>query len=535
MITSSNASTFKKIIAASIGVIGILMLMVLSMLKSQPFILTGLAFLMIGISIFIYWPSMGTYIGLFVIHTNLSVIMYKFHGVPQAAAGATWLTIGIPFTIYVFILRKKVMIDYTFVIMIFFLMTTLMSYFMAVDQAMASDWIFTYFIEGMVLYFFILNIIRDRVSMRNVVWTLMLSGTLLGSLTLFQEVTKSYDNNFMGLAQRQTAFGTEEIPGGDTSGIVKERVKVRRAHRADGPIGDPNRFSQIMLLIFPLVMFRVWDEKTTLMKGLALVGTVLTLCGIFLTYSRGAFVTLCFIIALMTLMRYIKLGQVIATVTLLLTVVLIASPGYFNRMASIGGIEGLFSSEATHETDTVILSRTTEMLAAFTVFLDYPVFGVGPNQYTRHYSEAYMANPDIAFKHMKSTRAAHSLYFQMLAELGLLGFSGFMMIIFYTLYKLMKGRMFWKDKDSELANFATGCMLGIITYLTTSIFLSFAYHRYIFMMVAISGAVIQLLNSLKIEYLAKNNQLPDGVELPDSNGMEINSGQNPKTEPQMFA
>lgn len=469
-------------------------------LKTNVNILLGLGGAVSGVIVMLLWPNLGTYLGLFIIHTNLSVIAYQYHGVPQIAAGATWLVIGVPFLVYVFIFRQKVMLDYTLIIMLFLMASVLMSYFGAVDKAMAMDWIVTYFIEGIVLYFIILNVVRDRHVLRQCVWAFMISGALLGSLTLYQDVTKRYENDFGGLAQRQLAFGVdEEGPAQKGGGVVREREKVRRAHRADGPIGDPNRFSQIQLLIFPLIMFRFWDEKKMLLKMLAVAGTVLTLSGMFLTYSRGAFVTLCIIIGLMTLMRYIRPGQLIASVFVMLIVVAIASPGYFNRIATIGGIEGLFKEEAAHESDTVIMKRTTEMLAAFTVFLDYPVFGVGPNQYTKFYSEEYMANPDIAFHNMKSTRAAHSLYFQMLAEIGLIGFLGFMTITGYVLYQLNRARKWWKERDQELTNFATGCMLAIIGYLSTSIFLSFAYQRYYWMIIAIGGATVQLLNTHREE------------------------------------
>ena len=484
--------TFFIIVAVMFGVITFGTAVVL---KTNVNMLLMLGGAISGVLVLLLWPNLGTYMGLFIIHTNLSVIAYQFHGVPQIAAGATWLVIGVPFLVYIFIFKQKVMLDYTLFIMLFLLASVLMSYFGAINKAMALDWIFTYFIEGIVLYFIILNVVLDRHVLRQCVWAFMISGALLGSLTLYQDVTKHYENDFGGLAQRQLAFGVDdEGPAQRGGGVVREREKVRRAHRADGPIGDPNRFSQIQLMIFPLILFRFWDEKKMHLKLLAVAGTVLALSGMFLTYSRGAFVTLCIIIGLMTLMRYIRPGQLIASVLLMLVVVAIASPGYFNRIATIGGVEALFKEEAEAESDTVILKRTTEMLAAMTVFLDYPVFGVGPNQYTKYYSEEYMANPDIAFHNMKTTRAAHSLYFQMLAEIGLLGFLGFMSIIGYTLFQLNRSRKWWKGRDQELTNFATGCMLAIIAYLSTSIFLSFAYQRYCWMIIAIGGATVQLLN-----------------------------------------
>jgi hypothetical protein len=437
-------------------------------------------------------PDMATIIVTFLIYTNISVVAYQYHKIPQALAGAVTLLILLPFMVYIFIRREEVKIDYIFLLMILFFTALLLSFFPAIDKKIAFGWVIEFIIEGLVLYFLILNVVRRSEVLRKVVWALILGGSLLGGLTLYQDVTKTYNNNYMGLAQRNVNFGFDEnLAKGKISPLKK--AKVQLAQRAQGPIGDPNRYAQILIVLLPLAFFRSFDEKKWKFKLLAIVSAGLILSGILLTYSRGAFVSICLIMLLMTILRYIKPYQIIVSLLGLLLIVFIASPGYFTRMSSLAGIQGLFSSEKTAETDAVILGRTTEMLAAFLVFLDHPIVGVGPGQYVKFYAMDYQDNPDIAMRRLDKGRRAHSLYFELAAETGIVGLGSFIIVVFFTMYQLWKVRRSWKDHSREYANYATAFFLSIVGYLSTSVFLSFGFQRFFWVLVALAGSAIQIL------------------------------------------
>ena len=66
-----------------------------------------------------------------------------------------------------------------------------------------------------------------------------------------------------------------------------------------GPIGEKNRYAQIMLVLFPLAIFRFWQEKNRWLKLAAGVVMVCILSGVILTVSRGAFLGLVVVLALM--------------------------------------------------------------------------------------------------------------------------------------------------------------------------------------------------------------------------------------------
>lgn len=484
---AGSAIVFLTLVASKAHVIGIVGL-VLAIL------------LVVGL---FYWPDQGTVLVIFVIYTNVAVVAYKFHGLPQILAASVSLLLCVPLAVYWFVRREQFVVDYTLLLMVSFLGALFASLMVSKSIPVGVEWITTFVLEGLALYFIIINVVRNIKTLRSVVWALLVAGSFLGSLTLLQELTHSYRNNFGGLAQRNTERWEGEEGSG---GMIRQREKVRLANRAGGPIGGPNRYGQIMVVLLPLAFFRIMDEKNLGAKLAAGFCSILILSGMLLTYSRGAFMTLFVLIMIVTLMRYIKFYQVVAAAVVFLLIVTIASPGYMARMDTIKNIGALFTKDASVKADGATRGRVTEMLAAFNAFLDYPLVGVGPGQYSKYYSVEYMADPEIAFRQIDKTRRAHTLYFELAAETGLLGIITFMSIVFYVMYRLWRLRLHFVGKQPEITNIATGFLLSLICYLVSGIFLQLAYQRYYWLLVALSGATVIILEQLSEDATGSNDE-----------------------------
>jgi O-antigen ligase len=129
------------------------------------------------------------------------------------------------------------------------------------------------------------------------------------------------------------------------------------------------------------------------------------------------------------------------------------------------------------------------MGAAALVFLDHPVIGVGPGLF-RYYYEEYAEL--VGLRVQAQERSAHDLYLQVAAEHGLLGLVCLLIILFITMRGLARVRKRWEKTKPELANMATAYLLSIVTYLTTGIFLHFAFIRYFWLIMALAASVIYL-------------------------------------------
>jgi O-antigen ligase len=191
----------------------------------------------------------------------------------------------------------------------------------------------------------------------------------------------------------------------------------------------------------------------------------------------------------------------------------VAVPGYYARLDTIRGVKGLFSDEAEVQPDGPTRGRVTEMLAALKVFLDHPILGVGPGQYTPFYSKEYQLDPDIAFRYLPKTRRAHTLYFEMAAETGFLGITTFMAIVLLVMTRLWHMRRRWLYIRPDLAHLATAFLLSLVAYLGTAVFLHFSFQRYYWLLLAVAGAALQVLRS---EIMSADRQEEAVLANPDA-------------------
>lgn len=483
-----------------VGITGILMCAALGVLSVQLnvwLVLAGVVIIAL-LALAIAFPDISTLVVIFVIYTNLGAISKHVYGFPDSVANSFGLLLGIPLISYLIIRRERLVIDRAFLLMLVFLAILGAASLFAVDIELAMDWIFGYLTGGLVLYLLIINVIRKFTTFRRVIWSLLLAGSLLGGLTLYQEITQSFDNNFYGLSDRARS---------DETGVVEEGGETFvRINRAGGPLAAPNRFAQILIVLLPLALFRIWGERSLWLRALAALAFLSILGGMLLTYSRGAFVAFVLLILMMILMRYIRPYQILVALAGLALLITVA-PGYLDRIDTIRGVEGLLFEDTEQQPDYVTRGRVTEMLAALYVFLDYPVLGVGPGQYSRYYSIDYHLNPDIALRYIPTTRRAHTLYFELGAETGVLGLGTFLAIVLLMLYRLWRARVRWIYSRPEYANVATALFLSILGYLGTAIFLHLSFQRYYWLLIALAGAAIQILDN-EIPEHAEQNEVP---------------------------
>jgi O-antigen ligase len=127
------------------------------------------------------------------------------------------------------------------------------------------------------------------------------------------------------------------------------------------------------------------------------------------------------------------------------------------------------------------------MGAAALVFLDHPVIGVGPGTFPNYYQQY---SEVIGLRTLNEDRQAHNLYLSIAAETGVAGLACFLTTLYLILRNLARVRKRWMTDDPEIANMATAYMLSIVTYLTTGLFLHFAFIRYFWLIIALGGVVL---------------------------------------------
>lgn len=470
---------------------------------SMLFFVALLGILLIALLMFV-WPEVGTLFVIFYIYANLAVVAKEFHGVPPLFAAAIPLLLCVPLAHALVLRQETLIIDRTFGRMLAFLLVLLVSSLCAKDIYIARDVIGNFVLEGLLIYLLVVNVIRRLETLRRVLWVLVLTGSLLGALSLHQALTRSYEQRYGGLAMmsltpQASARPTPSMP-----------VAERYAQRAEGSVGEPNRYAQVLLVLIPFALFLGRIERTWWLRAGAMATGFFIFWGILLSFSRGGFVTLALLLLLALVLRLLRPVCLLLAVPVLLLLIALVAPQYFARVGSIAGARGLYSEAASTEPDGATRGRATEMLAALFAFLDHPFLGVGPGQYTPFYSVQYQLDPDIAFRHVPVKRRAHNLYLEMAAETGLVGLGVFMAIVLSLLTRLWQARRAWLATHPGLAQLATACWLSILAYLTAGLFLHLSYQRYYWLLLALSGATLRLLR-LPVAPEAPLGKTPTGL------------------------
>jgi len=419
----------------------------------------------------------------FVFWANLAVIASRFHGVPQFVASAVVLLLVIPAVRFVVVERQPLAVTPVLPLVFAFLAALFLSAALSKDPSVSRAPLVTYLTEGLLLFLIMSNAVRTTRTLSRVLWALILAGSFMGAVSIYQELTHTYGNDYAGLAQVDR-FGTG---GGFNIAPGESDVKVLRP-RLGGPLGSENRYAQILVAVLPLALIRTFRERTRRLRLTAAGASLLITGGLLLTFSRGAAVAVAVTLAFMALLRELPLRHLLVTLAIVTGVVVLVVPDYVTRLRSLEGVTAISSSDSASRPDASIVGRRTENLAAWNTFLDHPIVGVGPGVYFKEYSRKY-ANR-LGLRYLQSERRGHSLYLEMAADTGLVGLGAFLAMVGTSLVLLYQSARRWRTRNPERAIVASSVFFALFAYLACGIFLHLSYQRYFWALLALASAAI---------------------------------------------
>jgi hypothetical protein len=412
------------------------------------------------------WPDAATLLVVFYIYTNVGPVLQNFHGVPPYIAQGFPVLLTIPLIWYLLIRGERLIITPVFYLLLLLFVVYILGAAFSSDISLTTRKLIDYAFEGVLLYFFLTNIIRTPLMLKRVIWVLLISGALIGGLSLYQQVTGTFDNNYGGFAQVAGSFGTGQE---NLQGQIEQS-------RLMGSVGEQNRYAQNMLMLVPLGLFQLWIYRSTRVRILAITLTGLIVIGGALAFSRGAAVGFVMMILIFVFLRYIKFYQFLLLV-LGAVLILAAFPQYTVRLQSLSAISDVSSA------DGAIRGRATDILAALLIFKDHPLVGVGPDM-VRYYTQDY--SREVGFRFLTNNPQAHSLFPGIAAESGILGLICFLLILYIPLRDLARVRTRWRVSHPDWSYLATAFFQVLICYIMTGLFLHLSYMRFLFLMIALA-------------------------------------------------
>lgn len=416
----------------------------------------------------------------FALYINLPAVAVKFHHIPSSMAKLSLAPLLIPLGYYILWRRDGIVITKTLPWLILFIAIQWTSAIASQRPELALEAVKTSLLEGGVVYALFTNVVRTRDTLYRMISAILVACAIMGTLSAFQQATRTFNKNYGGFAQ---------VAEGDGFQVAVDRGTVYQ-RRLAGPIGEQNRYAQIMLVVVPLgwAVASLAAGKTE--KAVAWIATLLTGLGCLLTFSRGAAVGACLTLIVAASLRLITFRQLsmLAVVGLL---IVLAMPQYRTRLASLTRLFGTSWSHADEEAgpDGAVRGRATEMLAAAKMWVDHPILGVGPDL-SQLETRAY--GMEGGMRALEGNRKTHCLYLEFAAELGILGLVCFLALMSQSVRSLIHIRQQSTEGDPFLHVMSTGFLLAIVGYLTTGLFLHFSYVRYFWLLLAAADSTASL-------------------------------------------
>jgi O-antigen ligase len=413
-------------------------------------------------------PALALPLAVAIVYSNAAVVAAQVHGAPYAVALVVPVLLLLPAAEHLLTRRAPVVGGVLLAAILAYTAVLLLTSATSRDPAASAAEVVRFATEGLIVYVLVLQGARSVAVIRACVLTLLLVGGVLGVLAILQQATGSWDQSYLGFARADGRGFAFEAGGTE---VIQRRV--------GGPIGEQNRFAQVMLALVPLAVVALrWTRRPVL--RLALLGLlVLIAAAVVLTFSRGAIVASVAVLVGLVVLGLIGRRGALAGVALALVAV-VAVPGLGARLGTLDPLSDGGGG------DRVIDQRINDTLAAFLAFTEHPLVGVGPGQFPQVYAEYADRVPGEVGHELYE---AHSLYGEVAAEGGVLGIAAFFGLVGLTLALLLRARgLARRAGRRDLADLASGFVLVIVVHLATGLFLHLSYPRYFWLPMALAAA-----------------------------------------------
>lgn len=299
---------------------------------------------------------------------------------------------------------------------------------------------FTVFISFMVLGFIILFLVNNLKRFRGVIWA--------GSISIF-------------IISLQTLF---------------DYSKLEQTLRMHGTSYGPNYFAVVLLPFLGIVFYNIFAEKVKILKIFSLLTTITISAALIVTFSRAGLIGFTGMLAVAAVGAKRKLraflGLIICIIILLNVMPVQVWERFGQTQATIERLEETSNIDSTKR--RFLLSK-----AAWEMFLEYPLFGVGIGNYYWECNKYQSVSPG----------RAHSMYLEILAELGIFGFFFFVGILFHTFRALKRIAI---KATGPVSSYAQGLYIGLVGFLISAIFLHAQQEKVLWFVIFMAAALEQI-------------------------------------------
>ncbi len=426
-------------------------------------------------------PPAATVACVGLVFSNAVVVATTEHGVPQLVAGLVPLLLLVTIGYRTCIERRPVVLPLATPWVVALLVVQVVGAATSREPATSLAEVTTFVVEGLALWLLLANAARAADVLRACAVVLVLAAAGLSLLSVAQEVGILEGGDGYGFAQVSDAVVARDEAAG-------QEGQSRHA----GPVGEQNRWAQCLALVAPLALALAARDRSRAVRVLSAASVPAIGAGIVLTYSRGAAVGLVLAALVAVALRWVPRAATLGALAVAVVVLSVGAPVFAARATTVVTARGSATGEEPvgaegAETDSSFSNRSVEASAAIAVFVHHPVVGVGPGLFPTYFQdEARRLGAD---RIVGVDRQAHNLYLGLAADTGILGLLAFTGVVASILGPLAATRRRLAAARPDLAALATGYAMAIVVYLTTGLFLHFAYIRYFWLFAGLAAAM----------------------------------------------
>ncbi len=254
-------------------------------------------------------------------------------------------------------------------------------------------------------------------------------------------------------------------------------------YRIYGPersfIGDNTSIGLALCMLLPLALLSARQEHVRWIRWALYAIFWLSIPAIVFTYSRGALLGLAAVAPFLA-WRYKRRGIMLLAAAAIAAggVYQLAPEKWFERQTTI----------ATYEQSHSAMQRIQAWGVAFNVAVDRPLRGAGFNFEEGGNTARWLSYANFVEPWARTARAAHSIYFQVMGELGLVAFLLYMMLLGGTFLRLHRLGKLERDPHYEwIGTYARAAQIAMVPYLVAGAFLSLAYFDLFYTLVGLSA------------------------------------------------
>ncbi|MFZ3222876.1 MAG: putative O-glycosylation ligase, exosortase A system-associated, partial [Rugosibacter sp.] len=273
--------------------------------------------------------------------------------------------------------------------------------------------------------------------------------------------------------------------------------------------GDNNHFAVMLVMAIPPLLYMSSYAKHPLLRLSALTAAVITIAAVIGTHSRGGFVAMTAVALWLVLTSRKRLPALTVFIAGVIFVVAIAPSAWTQRMETI--------QEA--EQDSSFMTRVEAWQVSSAIALHNPVLGGGFHAVATQPvwdrfkgQQGLLGFVDVGFV-SDVFRAAHSIYFEVLGDMGFLGFFIFMALLLNALKNSIQINRLAKQGGLDLewaVDLSRSLAATIFAFMVGGLTVSIAYTEFIYMAVMLMEVLKQeVKRQLQAKTLSVATPLPE--------------------------